>query len=113
MISNDDRHSQNDTHNMKRYFVYIMASLSGTLYIGVTKNLERRVMEHKMKLIPGFTSKYNVTRLVFYEETGDVEEAINREKQIKGWLRSKKVELIESSNPKWRDLSEGWYEEET
>ena len=112
MISVLHRDSQNDTLNMKRYFVYIMASLSGTLYTGVTENLERRVIEHKRKLIPGFTSKYNVTRLVFYEETGDIEEAINREKQIKGWLRSKKIELIESSNPKWRDLSKGWYEED-
>ncbi|KPK94136.1 MAG: endonuclease [Anaerolineae bacterium SM23_ 63] len=68
---------------MNKYYVYIMASLSGTLYTGVTDDLERRVFEHQSKLIPGFSSKYNTTRLVYYEETGDVKEAINREKQIK------------------------------
>ncbi len=95
---------------MKNYYVYIMASLSGTLYIGVTEDLERRVFEHKHKLVPGFTSKYNINRLVYFEETGEVQEALKREKQIKSWRRSKKVDLITSSNPKWQDLSEGWYE---
>ena len=95
---------------MKQYYVYIMASLSGTLYTGVTDDLERRVFEHKHKLVPGFSSKYNVNRLVYFEETRDIKEALNREKQIKGWLRAKKVELIISCNPKWQDLSEEWGE---
>ena len=93
------------------YFVYIMSSKSKTLYIGVTNDLERRVYEHKNKLIGGFTKKYNIKRLVYYEETTDVQAAIEREKQIKGWLRRKKIELIESLNPQWRDLSEGWFEQ--
>ncbi|MCB0243025.1 MAG: GIY-YIG nuclease family protein [Anaerolineae bacterium] len=93
---------------MKQYFVYIMASASGTLYTGVTGDLERRVAEHKQKLIPGFTARYNITRLVWYETTPDVKSAIAREKQIKGWLRAKKIALVESVNPQWRDLSEDW-----
>lgn len=90
---------------MKKYYVYIMASKSRVLYTGVTNNLERRVYEHKNKLVEGFTSKYNVNWLVFFEETNDVHAALNREKQIKGWLRSKKIALIESLNPQWKDLS--------
>lgn len=93
---------------MKTYFVYIMTNHSGTLYTGMTNNLERRVYEHKHKLIPGFTSKYNITKLVYYEEGNDVNAALAREKQIKGWLRAKKIELIESKNPEWKDLSLGW-----
>jgi putative endonuclease len=93
---------------MKNYYVYIMASSSGTLYTGVTDDLQRRVYEHQHKLVPGFSSKYNVNRLVYYEETSDIQEALHREKQIKGWLRAKKVELITSSNPKWQDLSDEW-----
>jgi len=85
-----------------------MTNHSGTLYTGVTNNLERRVYEHKHKLIPGFTSKYNITKLVYYEEGNDVNAALVREKQIKGWLRSKKIALIESVNPEWRDLSLDW-----
>jgi putative endonuclease len=95
---------------MKQYYVYIMTSSSGTLYAGTTNNLKRRVYEHKHKLIEGFTQKYNVTRLVYFEETDDVSAAIAREKQIKGWRRSKKIALIESLNPKWQDLSDGWYD---
>ncbi len=76
----------------------------------MTNNLERRVYQHKHKLVPGFTSRYGLTRLVYYEETSDVRTAIAREKQIKGWLRRKKIALIESVNSEWRDLSEGWYE---
>lgn len=76
----------------------------------VTDDLERRVFEHKHKLVPGFSSKYNVNRLVYYEETRDIKEALNREKQIKGWLRVKKVELITSCNPKWQDLNAEWDE---
>ncbi len=93
---------------MKQYFVYIMTSASGTLYTGMTNNLERRVFEHKHKLSPGFTQKYNVNRLVYFEAFSQVQEAIAREKEIKGWLRKKKVELIESVNPTWADLSEEW-----
>ena len=95
---------------MKSYYVYIMTNRSKTLYTGVTNNLERRVYEHKNKLVPGFTSKYNITKLVYYEETNDVQEALVREKQIKGWLRSKKMALIESENPEWKDLSLEWYD---
>jgi putative endonuclease len=94
---------------MKSYYVYIMTNKSKTLYIGVTNNLERRVYEHKNKLVAGFTSKYNITKLVYYEETNDVQVALAREKQIKGWLRSKKIVLIESDNPEWKDLSLEWY----
>ena len=93
---------------MKQYYVYIMANRSRTLYIGVTNNLQRRMYEHKHHLMTGFTSKYDLTRLVYFEETSDVNIAIAREKQIKGWLRAKKVALIESMNPDWRDLSEEW-----
>jgi putative endonuclease len=81
---------------------------NGVLYTGVTNNLARRVYEHKEKLIPGFTSKYNLTKLVFFEETPDVRVAISREKQIKGWLRKKKIDLITAQNTDWKDLSDGW-----
>jgi len=96
---------------MKQYYVYIMTNSSRTLYTGVTDNLVRRIYEHKNKLIKGFTQKYNITRLVYYEITSDVQAAIQREKQIKGWLRKKKIALIEAANPKWEDLSKEWYEE--
>ena len=82
-----------------------MTNFSKTLYIGVTNNLEKRVYEHKNKMVEGFTKKYNITKLVYFEETNDVNSAIAREKQLKGWLRKKKVALIGSVNPKWRDLS--------
>jgi putative endonuclease len=96
---------------MKRqYFVYIITNKSRTLYTGVTNNLERRVYEHKNKLVPGFTSRYNIRTLVYFEETPDVISAIAREKQIKGWLRSKKISLIEAVNPQWIDLSAEWFE---
>ncbi len=94
---------------MKHYYVYIMTNKSKTLYTGVTDDLERRVYEHKNKLVAGFTSKYNITKLVYYGETNDVQEALAREKQIKGWIRAKKVALIESENPEWKDLSLEWY----
>ena len=89
-----------------------MTNHSKTLYTGVTNDLKRRVFEHKRKLIPGFTSKYNITRLVYFETCSDIKSAITREKQIKGWLRSKKIALIESVNPNWIDLSAEWYEKE-
>ena len=90
----------------KEYYVYIMTNQSRTLYTGVTSDLMRRVYEHKNKLVPGFTSKYNITRLVYYESTSSIHSALAREKQIKGWLRAKKIALIESMNPEWKDLSE-------
>jgi len=96
---------------MKQYYIYIMTNSSRTIYTGVTDNLVRRVYEHKNKLIEGFTQKYNITKLVYYEITTDVQVAIQREKQIKGWLRKKKIALIEAANPKWEDLSKEWYEE--
>ena len=98
---------------MAEYFVYIMSNVTGMLYTGVTNNLERRVFEHKTKLVPGFTSKYNLTQLVYYESTDSIDVAISREKQIKGWLRKRKVALIETMNPEWKDLSEEWMPEDT
>ena len=94
---------------MDQYYVYIMTNGVRTLYIGVTNDLMRRVYQHKQKLTDGFTKKYNITMLVYYEVTGNVEAAITREKQLKGWLRSKKIALVESMNPTWIDLSQGWY----
>ena len=93
---------------MRQFYVYIMANRSHTLYVGVTNNLERRVCEHKRKHNSGFTSNYNINHPVFYETTNDVQVAIAREKQIKGWLRSKKIALIETQNPEWQDLSKDW-----
>lgn len=90
----------------KTYYVYILASnRNGTLYIGITDNLVRRVYEHKNDLIEGFTKKYKVHMLVYFEETSDVKSAIQREKQLKKWNRKWKLELIESKNPAWKDLS--------
>jgi len=90
---------------MKTYFVYIIASKrNGTLYIGVTSNLVKRVYEHKNKLVEGFTKKYNVHVLVHYEAIEDINSAIKREKQLKKWKRQWKIELIEKNNPNWRDL---------
>jgi len=88
------------------YHVYILASASGVLYTGVTNFLERRVWQHKAKLVEGFTKKYDVTRLVYYEPFGQIKSAIRREKQIKSWRREKKLELIRKRNPGMRDLSE-------
>ncbi|HEV2349424.1 MAG TPA: GIY-YIG nuclease family protein [Terriglobia bacterium] len=93
---------------MKTYYVYILASKSRTLYTGVTNNLERRVVEHRRKLVPGFTARYNINRLVFFEVFHDALDAIAREKQIKAWSRIKKIALIESTNRDWKDLSDGW-----
>jgi len=77
--------------------------------VGVTNNLERRISEHKNSLIEGFTKKYKINKLLYYEETNDVLAAISREKQIKGWRRDKKIALIESANPEWKDLTEDWF----
>ena len=94
----------------KIYFVYIMTNRSKTLYTGVTNSLIRRVREHKQRIGSGFTSKYKLDRLVYYERFEDVHRAIGREKQIKGWSRLKRIALIVSINPAWRDLSLEWYE---
>ena len=93
----------------RRHFnVYFLANEARMLYIGVTNNLERRLSEHKQKVISGYTRKYNLNRLVYYEEYPYVPDAIAREKQLKGWLRRRKVELIERDNPEWLDLSAHW-----
>jgi putative endonuclease len=92
----------------RTFFVDIMTNRSGTLYVGVTNDLERRVYEHKQKIFPGFTSKYRIDKLLFFEATPNVLAAIEREKQIKSWRRSKKVALIERENPEWKDLSSDW-----
>ena len=95
---------------MKEYYVYILANKRGVLYTGVTNDLERRVYEHKNKLVDGFTKRYNITQLVYFESTNDVTAAITREKQIKGLLRSKKVDLIKTTNPRLEDLSQNWFD---
>jgi putative endonuclease len=94
---------------MGQYFVYILTNRSRTLYTGVTRDLERRMYEHRMKLLTGFTSRYNVNRLVYFETTSDVRSAIGREKEIKSWRRDKKIALIQASNPTWKDLSRSWH----
>jgi putative endonuclease len=88
----------------RTYYVYIAASASKTIYVGVTNNLIRRIWEHKQKLVPGFTEKYNINRLVYFETTSDVLSAIAREKQIKAYRREKKTALINAMNPEWKDL---------
>ena len=93
---------------MNHYYVYVRSSSSGTLYTGVTNNFARRVFQHKNKVFEGFTKKYDVNRLVYCGVYYDVRDAIAREKQIKRWRRRKKLELIESLNPTWKDLSEDW-----
>ena len=95
---------------MKRYsyYIYILASESGTLYTGVSNNLERRISEHKQDLIEGFSKKYHCHRLVYYEHYNNINTAIAREKQIKNWNRKKKEFLIKILNPRWNDLSEEW-----
>ena len=90
-----------------QYYVYIMTNKSNrVLYIGMTNDIQRRVYEHKNKLIEGFTSKYNINKLVYFEHTTDVNSAIEREKALKKWARVKKINLIETQNPTWIDLSE-------
>lgn len=95
----------------RTYYVYILASHSRCLYIGVTNDLLRRLWEHKEKVIDGFSARYATTSLVYYEATGDVRSAITREKQLKRWRREKKTALIERENPAWRDLAAGWFTE--
>lgn len=95
---------------MKQYYVYIMTNKSKTLYTGVTNDLTRRVFEHQQGIGGQFTKKYRIIRLVYFEETRDVQAALAREKQIKGWVRAKKLQLIETQNPEWKDLSAEWFE---
>ncbi len=93
----------------KNYAVYILTNYNETtFYIGVTGNLQKRISEHKNKVVEGFTKKYNVDKLVYYEITNDVESAINREKQLKRWHRQWKINLIKEMNPEFKDLSENW-----
>ena len=93
----------------RQYYVYIMTNRSRTLYVGVTNDLERRVYEHKSASVEGFTKRYKINRLVYFDATSSIEGAISREKEIKRWRRSKKIDLIEAENPGWKDLSDGWY----
>ena len=94
---------------LKSYYVYILTNkTNNVLYIGVTNDLERRVYEHKNKLVEGFTAKYNLSKLVYFEETGSIESAILREKQLKRWHRDWKINLIKENNPNFNDLSEDW-----
>lgn len=90
----------------RTYFVYILASRSRNLYTGVTNDLQRRTIQHRERLIPGFTNRYRIFRLVHFEMFGDIRLAITREKEIKGWRREKKIRLIERDNPTWHDLAE-------
>jgi putative endonuclease len=94
---------------MKTYWVYIMTNRSRTLYTGVTGDLPRRVYEHRRRLVSSFTSRYHIDRLVHAEPFSEVRDAIAREKQIKGWVRSRKLALIADGNPEWQDLGEEWF----
>jgi putative endonuclease len=93
----------------KKYYTYIMGSITGTLYTGMTSNLSKRVFQHKFHEFEGFTARYDVVRLLYFESFVDVHRAIRREKQIKGWKRERKIALIESINPHWLDLAKDWY----
>lgn len=95
----------------RSYYVYIMANTTRTIYIGMTSNLDARVRQHKDRLQPGFTSRFGLDRLVYVEEYPLVHDGIARQKQLKGWLRAKKVRLIEALNPEWHGLSDGWREQ--
>lgn len=97
---------------MKQYYVYIMASAWRTLYIGMTSNLEARVYQHKHKVFGGFTAEHNVNQLVYFEMYDHPSDAIGRERQLKRWVRAKKIGLVERMNPEWRDLSLEWNEVE-
>jgi len=93
---------------VRDYCVYILTNQSGTLYIGMTGDLERRLAEHKLGVVEGFTKRYRLKRLVHFEQTSDVHAALAREKQLKGWTRRRKVALIRSTNPDWNDLAADW-----
>ena len=108
VISTAGRNLQTD---MPSFYVYLLTNQNNkVMYVGVTNHLVRRVYEHKTKQIQGFTEKYNVNKLVYFEETSDVRAAITREKEIKKWRREKKNSLVVTVNPDWKDLSEGWFE---
>jgi putative endonuclease len=94
---------------MDEFYVYIMTNKSGTLYVGVTNNILKRVHQHRARLINGFTKKYRITRLLYFETFGDAYSAIAREKTLKGWTRKKKLDLIRQENPNLQDLAEDWY----
>ena len=95
--------------SQRRYYVYLLTNWNNkVMYVGLTNDLERRVYEHKHKLVEGFTQKYNVNKLVYFEETGDVNAALAREKEIKKWRREKKNNLVRAMNPEWEDLSKQW-----
>ncbi len=94
---------------MKNYYVYILCNKSKTLYTGITNDLIRRIFEHKHKLVGGCTKKYNIAKLVWYEELNSAQDAIDCEKRIKGWVRRKKISLVEIENPEWKDLSMEWF----
>jgi putative endonuclease len=96
---------------MRSFYVYLLTNHNNkVMYVGMTNDLKRRVHEHKAKLVVGFTEKYNVSKLVYFEETSDVHAAIMREKEIKKWRREKKDRLVVAANPDWKDLSNGWFE---
>ncbi|HEY7164823.1 MAG TPA: GIY-YIG nuclease family protein [Candidatus Binatia bacterium] len=93
----------------RRYYIYLLTNWNNeVMYVGVTNDLKRRIYEHQNKLVPGFTGKYNVNKLVYFEETRDVRSAITREKEIKKWRREKKNRLVQNANPEWKDLSEAF-----
>jgi putative endonuclease len=96
----------------RAYYVYIMASHSRVLYVGTTSDLLRRVFQHKQRCLRGFTSKYRVNRLVYYEKTPNSRAAVARERQIKGWVREKKCRLVEAANLGWEDLTAAWFQPE-
>jgi len=89
----------------RKYSFYIMTNKSSTIYVGITNDLSRRVLEHRQKLVKGFTEKYNIGKLVYYQEFDSPQEAIEAEKKIKGWTRKKKIDLIKTINPEFKDLS--------
>ncbi|MCL5428473.1 MAG: GIY-YIG nuclease family protein [Chloroflexi bacterium] len=93
---------------MNSYYIYILGNRKGALHVGITNDMERRIYEHKKKLVKGFTRKYNLNQLLFMEEFSDIYQALDAEKQIKGWLRKKKLALIRTMNPKFEDLSKDW-----
>jgi len=102
------REAITDPVTVRDYYVYILTNQSGTPYIGMTGNLERRLAEHKLGVVEGFTKRYRLKRLVHFEQTSDVHAALAREKQLKGWTRRRKVALIRSTNPDWNDLAADW-----
>ncbi|PIZ55682.1 endonuclease [bacterium (Candidatus Torokbacteria) CG_4_10_14_0_2_um_filter_35_8] len=98
----------------RQFYIYILTNQRHTiLYIGVTNDLKRRIQEHKSKFIPGFTKRYNIDKLVYYEFYNNIKDAIYREEQIKGWTKEKKIKLIESKNPKWEGLAKDWFKKES